>query len=165
MARVTTPIAGVDLTEVIAGTGTSSDEGNEFALGTRVQATDGQEYIYVHASDAITQYMFVGIDENYEAAPLTKAMADDGYSVGVAQVAFADNEFGWVAIRGHNLTGRVAASCAADVALYTTGTAGVLDDNPTSQTNIDGVVVVSANTITSAANEEVLLTWPRSTTF
>ena len=164
MAIVTSGIIGTDLAAKVAGTGSSSDEGNDSALGTCITATDGQQYEYVHASAAITQYDFVGIDENWEAAGLTAAMVDDGWSVGVAQVAFADNDLGWVSIKGHNLQGRVAVSCAEDVALRTTGSAGVIDDNTTGSL-LDGIVVVATNTVTATAAVEVLLTWPRSDGF
>lgn len=160
MAIPVVPIAGIDITATPAGTGTSNDEGNEFPLGTRVAFTDGQEYIFVHASGAITQYDWVAIDENYEAAAGTKALADDGHLVGFAQVAFADNDFGWVATRGSNISVRVAASCAVDVTLYTTSTAGVLDDTSASQTAINGVVLVEATTTSGVAAHEIIATNP-----
>lgn len=164
MAQHTTPIAGVNLTQTIAGTGTSFNQGNQFALGTIVAAKDGQEYIYVHASEAITQYDFVAVDEDFECAQLTATEAGDGWQIGVAQTALADNDFGWVAIKGANLTGNVAGACAADVALKTTSTGGVIDDNTTG-TYIAGVVAVAANTYTTDHAVEVMLTWPRSDSF
>jgi hypothetical protein len=153
---------GVSLTETPAGTGTSSDEGNEFALGSVVTAQDSAIYMRVHASAAIAQYDFVGIDENYEAAPLTAAMAGDGWQIGAAQVALADNDFGWVAVKGSNIKGAFAASCAADVALYTTGTAGTLDD--ATGTLINGVVCVLTPG-TAAAEAEVIMSWPKASGF
>lgn len=154
------PIAGVDLATTKAGTGTSFDEGAEFPLGTRVSGPDGTEWMYVHASGAITQYDAVGIDENFEAAALTKAIADDGHTIGFAQVAFTDNDFGWVALRGSNINVRLAASCAADVSLYTTSTAGVLDDTSASQTKVNGVVAVAAATNTVSSREALASTYP-----
>lgn len=156
--------AGVNLTETIAGTGTSSNQGNQHTLGTRVSATDNQVYVYVHASEAISQYDFVGIDENWEVAALGSTEAGDGWTIGVAQVALSDNDFGWVAIGGANLQGNVLGACAADTTLRTSATDGALDDNTTG-TKIDGVVCVAANTLTTETNVEVLLTWPRSDTF
>jgi hypothetical protein len=171
----TYPIAGVDLTEKIAGTGSSSDQGNQFKLGTRIFADDGQEYVYVHASGAITQYYWVGIDEDWEAAMLTDAMAQDGWMIGVAQVAFSDNDFGWVAVRGANLRGSaIYEASTADVQLFTSATAGLLQGvsdlgtGPSvSYTKINGVVNVapptSATTNTAgtvSAGIEVLLTFP-----
>ena len=155
-----TPIAGVDLAATKAGTGSSYDQGGEHPLGMRVTGPDGTEWMYVHASGAITQYDAVGIDENYEAAALTKAIADDGHTVGFAQVAFADNAFGWVALRGSNINVRLAASCAADVSLYTTSVAGVLDDTSASQTKINGVTAVVAATAGVTARELIASTYP-----
>jgi len=140
-----------------------SDPG--YAVGQKTQGTDGSVWTYVKASSSISQYNWVGIDENFQAAPLTKAMADAGWIIGVAQVAIASGSYGWVCTQGANVTGGVLASCAADVTLYTSGTAGYLDDAATTQTKIDGVVLVTANTLTQATNLEVLLTFPRSDTF
>lgn len=136
----------------------------EHPLGLHVQATDNQEYVYVQANGAISQYDVVGIDENYQAAALTKAMADDGWTIGFAQVAFADNDYGFVATRGSNLTVTFAATTAVDTALYTSGTAGRLDDKVTGQTKIDGIVMVDAATGTGSTSE-IIATFPRSATF
>lgn len=138
-------------------------ENMDFDLGDFVYGNDGTQFMFVQAGEAIAQYAWVGIDENMQAFELTKAIADDGHFIGVAQVAFADNDGGWVAVKGANIQGKLALNCAADVPLYTTGTAGVLDDTATTQTKIDGVV--SVDTITAATNAEMILTHPKSTTF
>lgn len=163
MAFATDGKMGVSLTATVAGTGSSSDEGDQFKLGEVVSTQDGGEYMRVHAATAITQYDAVGVDENFEASAITKGMVDDGWMVGFAQIAASDNDFFWLAMKGANIQVRLAISCAADVPLYTTGTAGVLDDTSTSQTNIDGIV--SVETITAATNAELIATHPRSTTF
>jgi hypothetical protein len=142
----------------------ATSETIEYALGTTVKGNTNTEWVYVQASGAIAQFDVVGIDENYQAAKITKAMADDGFNVGFAQVAFTDDYYGWVALRGTDIGMNVLASCASDVALYTSGTAGSLDDTSTSQTKIDGVVAVTS--IGSAATSvEVIATYPKSTTF
>lgn len=140
-------------------------ENMAYKLGDLTRGDDGTEWMFVQASGAIDQFDFVGIDENNQAAALTKAMADDGFRIGAAQVAFADNDGGWVAIRGANINGNVLGSAAADVALFTSGTAGHLDDTSASQTKIDGVVLPAANATSSATNVEVMMTWARSATF
>ena len=132
----------------------------EYKLGTTATGTDTTKWVYVQASGAITQYDAVGIDENFQAAALTKAIADAGHQIGFAQVAFADNDYGWVALEGTNMSVRVAASCAADVSLYTTGTAGVLDDTSASQTKISGAVLVAAGTSAAVSAREVIATRP-----
>ncbi len=154
-------------TEAIAGVDfTSTPTAPEFAPGTIVKGSDGTEWMYVMANGAIAQYDCVGIDETLvEAASITKAMADDGWLIGFAQSAFADNDYGWVALRGANssLKCNVLTSCAADVALYTSATAGSLDDSSSGTTKIDGVVAVTA--VTASAETPIIATWPKSTTF
>ena len=157
MATQTTGLLGVTLTD--------TPTTQAIQLGTKVSTDDNGTYLYVQANGAITQYDAVGVDENYQAASLTTAMADDGWMIGFAQVAFADNDYGWVALTGSNINVAVLASCAADTALYTTSTAGTLSSTTnTSGTKIDGVVaVVSAGT--AATTTEIIATWPRSATF
>lgn len=164
MAYNTDGTVGVNLDAVVAGT-TTDGANAEFPLGTIVNATDGQMYMYVQAAEAITQYDAVAVNENYQMSQLTKTEADDGWMIGFAQIAFADNDLGWVAIKGPNLQVRVLTSCLADVAIYTSGTAGVLDDSSTSQTKIDGVVMVSTNANGSTVAKEAIVTWAKSTTF
>ena len=159
MASNNSGVIGVSLTDTPSDNTLGS---GGHALGTRVTVSDGGEAIFVQANGAITAYDAVGIDEDYQAAALTKAMADDGWMIGFAQVAFADNDFGWVHIKGSNIRGRGAAACQPDVALYTSATAGVLDDTSASQTKINGVVFVAT---ASGTNAEVIATFPRSTTF
>lgn len=164
MAFVTDGTVGVDLTKLTAGTGASFDQGNEFALGTRVTATDGSNWVYVQAGAAITQYSWVAIDENFQAVMGTKALADAGHGVGFAQVAFADNDFGWVCVNASgNINVRVLAACAADVQLYTSGTAGALDDTSASQTLIRGVVIVATGVTATASTREAIAVYPSAT--
>lgn len=152
MAYLTSGLLGVDLTD--------TPTTQEWVLGTTAPGTDNSEWVYVQASGAITQYDWVAIDENFQAAAGTKALADAGHQVGFAQVAFADNDYGWIATKGTNISVRAAASCAADTILYTSGTAGVLDDASTSQTEIKGVTAVTAASAGGITNVEVIATYP-----
>ena len=163
MAYATSGIVGVDLSRTFDGT-TTDGAGAPFTLGTRITATDGSHWVFVQAGAAITLYDCVGIDENFQATAITKTNADAGYQVGFAQVAFDDNDFGWVAVHAPgNITVRCAGSCAADVQLYTTSTAGVLDDTSASQTLIRGVVLVSTNGTTAASTKECIAVYPSAT--
>lgn len=162
MAHVTDGKIGVDLTKLITGT-TTDGENAEHTLGTRVTCTDGSAWVCVQAGAAITQYSYVCIDENFQAVMGTKSLVDAGHQIGFAQVAFSDNDIGWVATHAPgNITVRVKASCAADVQLYTTTTAGALDDTSSSQTIIRGVVLVAAATNT-ASNRECIAVYPNGT--
>ncbi len=148
--KVASPMLGVDFTATPTAAG--------FDLGTRCNSPDA-EYVYVKASGAITAGDAVAIDEDYLAVALTKALADVGHTIGFAQVAFTADDYGWVALRGRSINCRLASACALDVALYTTGTAGVLDDISTSQTRIQGVR--SVTTITNGAASEIIANYPQ----
>lgn len=162
MAYVTSGQVGIDLTAKTAGTTTNGADA-VYTLGQRVTATDGSEWVYVQAGAAITQYSWVAIDENFQAVMGTAALADVGHQVGFAQVAFDDNDFGWVAVHAPgNITVRVLASCAADVQLYTSGTAGAMDDTSASQNLIRGCVLVTAATNT-ASSREAIAVYPSAT--
>lgn len=163
MTYPTSGIVGASLTELMAGT-TTNGVGAKFALGTRLTATDGSMWVYCQAGEAIgTAGMCVGIDEDYQMLKMTKALCDAGFQPGFVQMAFADNDMGWVCVHsGGNINMRVAASCAADVQLYTTATAGVLDDTSASQTIVRGCVIVVAASNTASTREGIAI-YPSST--
>lgn len=126
----------------------------EFKLGSIIDGDAGSKWIYVKAGGTIAQYDYVTIDEDFTASAGTKAAVDAGHTPGFAQVAFAANEYGWVALEGRGeLKVNVLAACAADAPLYTSATAGKLDDDSTSQTKIPGTVIVVANGGSTAAVE------------
>lgn len=111
-------------------------------LGTRGTSADGKEYVLVQAAAGITQYAYVSIDEAFQATMITKALADTRAAQGVCQTALTSAFYGWAQMLGAH-TGLVKASCVQDVKLYTSATAGYLDDDPTSQTAILGAVVTT----------------------
>jgi hypothetical protein len=131
-------------------------------LGDRGSDKTG-EYIFVQADGAITQYDAVMIDPlTYKAKSITTttagsgAYASVGAQAGFAQVAAADTEQLWVWIgrgggTGFGVKGRVAASYVANAKLYTTGTAGVLDDTAT--TAILGVIGLTTDSGSGSAVE------------
>jgi hypothetical protein len=155
IGKHTTPTMGVNLDDVATDA--------IFALGTRVQAENGQEYVYVQASGAITLGDAVGVDEAFQAAALTAAMVADGWSIAFAQIAAADNEHLFVATRGHQLTCRFAAAQPVDTALGTGSVAGTLHTITVGGTSIKGVVAVTS--VTGAGTTEILATFPRSAAF
>lgn len=139
----TSGLIGVSLTTVTSATGSSNDEGGLFALGTEVHS-NGNRYVYVRSSGAIFQYATVAVDTSNIARPVTKALADAGNRMAFAQTAIPATSFGFVCYEGNNISVTVKASCAAAAPLYTTSSAGVLDDTVTSQTLIRGVVINAA---------------------
>lgn len=158
MAYVTSGEIGIDLSDVTAGT-TTDGANAKFTLGQRVTGTDGQEYIYVQAGAAIStttkQPFALAVDENFQAVKITKALASAGHMVAFApQQIISDNDFFWAITKGTNFNIKVGVSCAADVNLWTTATAGVLDDTSGgSHVAVLGVkIVVAASTSASAAS-------------
>lgn len=139
----------------------------KFALGTSTMGPDGTEWVYVQANGALSQYYAAGIDENFQCAPLSNTTAAGSPKPAFPQVAFADDEYGWVPVRGSNISVKTRASCAADVLLYTTASAGRLDDTVGgSGIAVEGVVLVTAaSASTSGGNtvREILSTYPKIT--
>ena len=126
---------------------TNPDEGKGFGLGDRFCDQDGKEFVFVQASGAIGGEGFVCIvDEAYQAveASTTTSATAFGDMVGVAQHAFADNDYGWLQIKGPTLV-QVSALCAANAAINTTATDGQLDDGGTAGSEIvSGLVLTTA---------------------
>lgn len=113
--------------------------------------TDG-EWMFVKASAAVAQYAFVLVSDTFTAAE-TAGASTIVQHVGVAQVALAANEYGWVWIGGpagggvgKGIKGKIAASYVANTPLLTTAVSGVADD--AGSTTIKNV---SATTLTTGA--------------
>lgn len=172
MANTIDGIVGANTSFTYAGT-TTDGAGAPFALGTTARGTDGQEYVFVQAGAAIStttkEPYYLCVDENYQAVKGTKALCLAGHAIAWApQVAIADNDFFWAIRKGANFNIKVGASCAADITLYTTATAGVLDDTSggataSSQVPVAGVVIVTAASTSASAGStvrEAIATWP-----
>jgi len=114
------------------------------ALGRKWQYCKGG------ATLAINVYCKVSTDSNFTVTGLTTTTnpSTEPAQVGCIQASGClTTTFGWV-FRGFGLhTGLFAASCAQDVKIYTTATAGVVDDAAT--TLISGLKLIT--TITTAA--------------
>lgn len=128
---------------LIAANVTKTETVANFEVGQRMTANDGSEYIYVQANGAITGPGYiVGVDEDHQATMLAAAAGGLlGDMVAVAPVAFADNAFGWVQVKGPCQV-QVAASCAANVVLAATATAGQIDD--AAGKTVPGLVLTAA---------------------
>jgi len=98
-----------------------------FALGTNVLLNDGGQAIYVKALSEISTFACVAVYADGTAQMLTTTLAQSCKRVAWAQVSIPSGGFAWVQTGG-NFRGNLAANCAPNVALYTTGTAGFLDD-------------------------------------
>lgn len=120
-----------------------------FAPGTVAFDNQGGMWVYGKASGALTIYDLVTISA--AATPLfvkadtdTAAILTTPAQLGIAQVAFADTEFGWVwRGPGGGVGHGIKVNCATDVALNAilnpTATAGVVDDAATDEAAISGL--------------------------
>ena len=118
--------------------------GKGFGLGDRYVSHDGKEYVYVQADGALTGAGYVvTISEAYQAKMASTSNDDLGDLVGVATAAFADDDYGFVQVKGPASI-RVAASAAANTQLNTTSTAGQIDD-AVAGSNVNGIVLTTAN--------------------
>lgn len=138
---ITTGLVTPDLTTV------STTE--DIPIGTRVDCSDGGKALYVKAVGELAQFGAVSITPTANtAAPLTTTTAVSTKVVGFADtVSIASGSYGWVRTSGRPKV-KLAANCADAVTLFTTGTAGVLDDATVSASQVLGVV--STVTISNA---------------
>lgn len=120
--------AGVNLTQTYVSSGAAP-----FSLGTVVSLNDGGKAMLVESSaSACSTFAAVVINETYRATMLTTGVArSGGNQIAFAQTSIATGYCGWVQFGGRYKV-NLAANCAPFVPLYTTGTAGVLDDQTVS---------------------------------
>jgi hypothetical protein len=117
-------------------------------LGEMVEAVDDTnnggvgQFIYVQASNSITQYDAVAIKGSHKIAPLTITNAKTAVEVGFCQIAVGTKDsYCWVMKNGRPIV-RCALACQPDVPLYATATGGVLDDASTSAM-LQGLVAIT----------------------
>jgi hypothetical protein len=132
----------------------------EFGLGT-VMWMDGKAFVYVQAAGAITGDGYVvTLDEAFQAALLTSSNDALGDKVGVADAAFADNEYGWVQVYGPCGI-RTEQDALANSRLAATADGGQVDDASTVGTlYIEGMVLGTATGGADAVNTTGSLNWP-----
>jgi hypothetical protein len=126
-----------------SSTSVSAESGSLFGLGDQVNSGDGSKFVFVSASGAsITSYQVVAWNSAGSAAAITSALALAGNRVGVAPYSISSGSHGWVQIAGV-VSVNVLSTCSSATALYTTATAGALDDTSTSQVKIAGITILA----------------------
>lgn len=168
---VTTNVIGVSFLTAYDAISASIPEvpGHPHVYGTRVQGTDGSEWIFgkVAAGATINQYNTVFIDVGADAvvpslggaASLAPSMRPGVY-MGATQLTAG--MAGWFMISGCP-TITTAGLCAANAPLFTTQVSGVLDDAVAtgSQYPIRGLFATVTNTQTSSTtNVQGMMTFP-----
>ena len=130
---------------------TSTDTVAGIPLGTRVNLSDGGVAVYCQASALVDKYEAVVVSVGYTVAGATTTLITEGTGtgrqLGFAQVTIPSAYYAWIHLSGRPVC-KLAADCADRVQLYTTATAGVLDDAVVSIGLVAGVV--SKTTISTA---------------
>lgn len=140
------------------------------AVGTEVHCSDGSVAMFVQATSTIAQYNFCiiintssAIGASIGCVPVTTTNAATSQRLCVAQTAITSGDYGWVMLSGNNLRGMCAVACEPAVPLYTTATAGVLDDAKVTAGYCLGVVAMTSATSASAPpivmGQAVIRTW------
>jgi len=140
--------------QILPGDLTQVDTVARCGVGTRYSdPTNGNVWQYVKAGGTIAQYEYVSITEdgNFTAVSLTTTTNPNTEPslVGCLQASggLTSGKFAFVQRKGSH-TGKFAASCVQDVKIFTTATAGVVDDAST--TLINGLKLLT--TIVGAAS-------------
>jgi len=129
---------------VIGANVSGETETEEFELGTIAAGEDGNRRMYIRANGAVVAGDFVTIDESFDAKKITSTSATQlGLRVGIVEHAMTDNYYGFAVIEGL-ANGKLGGLCAAHAKLYTSATAGMLDDSSTSQTVIGQIINLTA---------------------
>lgn len=119
-----------------------TDTSASFKLGTTVNLDDGGQAVYVQAASAVSLYDAVAVLGNNTVVPLTTTNSASSKAIGFAQVSIAAASYGWVQIGGKPVV-KLAASCNPAVPLYTTATAGTLDDAVVTGGLVAGIVALT----------------------
>ena len=131
-----------------------------FKPGTVVNTSGGGEAVYVSATSTIATYQAVIVDNEGGAVPVTTTNSAGSKSIWFSQVSIDSGRFGWVQ-RGGKVITNLAANCAPNVPLYTTATAGVLDDAVVSLGLVIGLVanttISNATAVTCVASRGVTI--------
>lgn len=131
MSYATDGTMGVNLTQV--------DTSASHTVGTQVVGNEASKWMYIEAASGISQYDVVMINTSSKGVPITTTNAASGVKVGFAQTSIASGKYAWVALEGTNLSANLLVNCAPHVRLYTTATAGKLDDTIVSAGQVAGV--------------------------
>lgn len=137
-------------TDTIASTAIT--QGKAFGVGDLYTDGSGKEYVFCLAgSTVVAQDVVYWVPGTFTASTLSTANDARGNNAGVANVAVTSGDYFWAQVVG-STTANVLASCAANVRLNTTATAGKLDDDGTvGSMQVQGIYLTAANGGSTAA--------------
>lgn len=135
-----------------------------FEVGQVAYGTDGSEWIFVLAGEALVQYVTASIDLDGNATVMTLAKNRALTKVGWPQVAIANGYYGWVCLRGQSIGVLARLSSLAGVPCYISNvSAGRLTTTSVRNTSggtILGVVLTTSVTASPSGATVANATWP-----
>lgn len=140
---------GIDLTQVDTTTPTRT-------LGELVKLSDRYVALYAGIGTNVTANQACVVNSTGYAAPVnttlaTEASGSAGGMFAIANQTMNTTQFGWFIHEGPNVPIALLSSAAADTQLYTTSTAGSLDD-ASAGVKIEGVVCNNGTGSAAAGN-------------
>lgn len=148
----------------LAVTATDLAQGKGCSVGAITFDDAGNAARFVYAGADCSQYMWVTVLGSGTAIPLNGSNGLQAGEIGVAHYDnIASGEYGWVVVAGRPLA-LVGASCTPSLPIYTTDTAGVVDDATASgsQFNIVGVLTTGATASAGVTAVRVVLNFGAS---
>jgi hypothetical protein len=148
----------------------ANDSAARIPAGTIVKTSDGGEAMYVQATSTIAQYNACIIINTSSATgasigcvPVTTTNALTSQRLAFAQTAITSSNYGWVKLSGNEIRCNLLIACQPAVPLFTTSTAGSLDDTTVTAGYCLGVVAMSSATSASSppmvVGQAVIRTW------
>jgi hypothetical protein len=138
-------IAGLESDAVANSDLTATATVAQFPLGQEV-LVGATKFKYVKATGgAKVAGAVYAMNKDYDlTSAYTTTIGASVVKLGVPQIAIAENSFAWVAVQGV-MNVSVLASAAAGAALYSTATAGSLDDASSSVKLVPGLTLTTSN--------------------
>ena len=148
-------------TETIGSTVVSTGNAVTVDLGTTIKLDDGGEAVWCQMASAVGQYNAVVVSSNFRASNLTTTNVAQGAGgissqIGWAQTSIAVSNQGWIHTSGRPI-GELAANVGNQNVLFTTATAGALDDATVSAAMVAGVKLKAGATSVSNATARTLI--------
>ncbi len=151
--HVTSKVATKIISPIVTPGLTQVDSTARLPIGTISYTDMGGVAEYGYAISDISQYAFCVLYDGGSAEMATTTLANQAGAgsrkLGCPQASIASAQFGWFMRQG-TFIGRFADDCADQVPLFTTGTAGELDDATVSNCLVAGIYLNTTESLATA---------------
>jgi hypothetical protein len=103
-----------------------TDSTPKFSLGQKTYGDNSTEYVYCKSSGTHALGALVVIDEDFTSRSATTTNAKLAGGPGWAQIAFETDQYGWIAVAGRGILGKMKDGTAADAQLFTSNSVGIM---------------------------------------